>query len=126
MVTIETTLLSSTNGNRLWTRTYNCTVRDLAVTEGNIVQEVASVLTGDLGVNERGRGMGRTTSDPEAHTLYLQGSYWLHRWSESTIDKGIDLLEKAVALDPKFAAAQAALAEAYVQKAFTYDSDPSW
>jgi serine/threonine protein kinase len=54
----------------------------------------------------------------EASRLDLQGSYLLHKWSDSNDTSAIELLEKAVALNPNSASAHARLAQAYVQKAF--------
>ena len=126
VLTIAAALINASNGERAWANTYHCRMDDLAGLESKIAQAVASALTVRLSGEQQPRFAAVPTQNPEAYNLFLQGSYWLHRWSENTIDRAVELLEKAVALDPKFAGAQAALAQAYVQKAFSLDTQPSW
>ena len=118
--------LTNPKGERTWSKTYDCQLTELPLLEREMAQAVAEALTGSHGNESRAHLATLPTQNTEAYKFYWEGTYWLHRWSESTIDPAIDLLEKAVALDPKFAAAHAALAQAYVQKAFTFDTLPSW
>jgi serine/threonine protein kinase/Flp pilus assembly protein TadD len=59
----------------------------------------------------------------QANRLNLEGSYFLHKWSDSNDSSAIQLLEQSVALDPNSALAHARLAQAYAQKAF-WGSEP--
>jgi len=123
---IVATLINVSDGARLWAKDYDCEMKDLPACESDIAQRVASSLTGPLSTEQRTRITKPLTENPEAYRLYLEGSYFLHRWSEASIDPAIELLEQAAKLDPKFAAVQADLAQAYVQKAFTFDAQQRW
>jgi TolB-like protein/tRNA A-37 threonylcarbamoyl transferase component Bud32/Tfp pilus assembly protein PilF len=66
------------------------------------------------------------TKNPVAYQLYLRAAERLskiNRWDTRT---AIELLEEATKLDPRFAAAWARLAEAYVFMATTFDPSLKW
>ena len=123
---IAATLIQAENGSKLWAKIYDGVSKDLPAIETDITENAASALMGPLSAEQSQRVVRRSTEIPEAYQLYLQGSYFLHRWSEGTIDPAIEILEKAAALDPHSAAIQADLAQAYVQKAFTFDPKDEW
>src|SRR5207249_6305227 len=68
------------------------------------------------------------TSAPEAYDLYLRGRLGARKVTPAHLTSASALLEKAVALDPGFAAAYAELAHAYAQRVFalTPDDTASW
>ena len=53
------------------------------------------------------------TSNPEAYQQYLQGRYYLNRFSVADFDKARAFLERACQLDPKFPLAWAALSQVW-------------
>lgn len=57
------------------------------------------------------------TNDPEASSFYLSGQGYLHRYlQDNYLDNAIVLFKKAIAEDPEYALAYAALGEAYWRK----------
>jgi len=56
----------------------------------------------------------------EALDLYLRARYHLNRQGQADVEEAIDLLERATALEPRYALAQAELGRAYRQKAFLF------
>jgi tetratricopeptide (TPR) repeat protein len=52
----------------------------------------------------------RSTGDPEAYEAYLKGRFAVDR---RQLDQAVDYFERALGIDPKFALAQAGLAEAF-------------
>jgi len=75
-------------------------------------------------------GLAGTPSPPtrslEAYDDYLRGMHYLRRLDQREHEYAIPLLEKAVARDPDFAQAHAALARAYISKFFNLEADPRW
>ena len=65
------------------------------------------------------------TTNAEAYDAYLQGRFHIVH-GEETEDAAIALFEKAVARDPQFALAHAALGNSYAQRFFYDDPDPRW
>ena len=55
----------------------------------------------------------RRRSTPEAYGAYLKGQYYWYEWDMGSVEKSIELFQKAVTLDPKFAPAWAWLSQSY-------------
>jgi tetratricopeptide (TPR) repeat protein len=53
------------------------------------------------------------TSDNEAYSLYLEGRYFWNKRPGDVVWQAIDRFERAIAIDPRFAPAHAALASVY-------------
>jgi tetratricopeptide (TPR) repeat protein len=51
--------------------------------------------------------------DPEAHEAFLKGRYFIHKFIEADVRKGISYFEQAIARDSNYALAYAGLAEGY-------------
>lgn len=66
------------------------------------------------------------TNNSAAFDLYLKGQGYLRRFNgPPSLEQAVSLLEKSVALDPSYALARAALAEAYFGE-FEESKDPQW
>jgi len=75
--------------------------------------EVSDVIARRIGAASTGATAARRIA-PSAHDAYLRGRYlWFsHRW-----DQALDAMQKAVAIQPDYAAAWSGLADAYAVKA---------
>jgi tetratricopeptide (TPR) repeat protein len=61
------------------------------------------------------------SDNPEAFQLYLQGKFYGERTTQADTDKAIDLYNRAIAIDPKFALAWAGMAHMHqVQAGFGF------
>jgi serine/threonine protein kinase len=58
--------------------------------------------------------------DPAANNEFLRGRFYVNRQKKADNETAIKALERAVALDPNFAAAHAELAQAYVWRFFLF------
>ncbi len=74
-------------------------------------------------VERRGNAPVPPTASLEAYNLYLQGKIRVRHESREDDSVGITLFERAVALDPKFATAQAELARAYAVRVSQFAPD---
>jgi serine/threonine-protein kinase len=110
-VTIQ--LVSTTDGKVLWDSLYESRSADVFAVQDELTRAVVVALTPALGGERKPADTDRGTTEVEAYDLYLRGRYfWLQRGGEN-IRRAIGLLQQAVARDPKFARAHAALAMAY-------------
>ena len=109
---ISVQLVDARTQKLVWAEQYDRKLADLLATQREIAttltQKMRLRLTGD----ERGIAKKYTNSN-EAYQLYLKGRYHWSRRTKDDLDKAIDSYKKAIELDPKFALAYAAIAEAY-------------
>ena len=109
-VTVE--LIRSRDGSTIWADRYEAKTEDLFTVEASIGEKVAASLEVALDEPERRTISTRPTENFEAYSYFLQGEA-LRRGEEDALERAprtIDMYERAVALDPKFALAYARLA----------------
>jgi serine/threonine-protein kinase len=124
-VRVSAQLLDARTGRHVWTDKYDRPADELFALQDDISRNVAESL--EVALSPAAASTPRSpTTDLDAWDLYLRGTSQLNRLEWAEREKGISLLEKAVALDPGFARAHAALATAYARRAFEGDAEGSW
>ncbi len=113
-VTVE--LTDPWTGHQLWSSSLDAAGGDVVALEKAVAQQVISSLR--LSATTFPARMPRL---PEAYDLYLQASYtseqeWAKGTAKPPMTRTIELLTRALDLDPGFAAAWAALAHAYYRE----------
>jgi eukaryotic-like serine/threonine-protein kinase len=110
---VTTQLLDVASGNVVSNHRYERVATELLAMQ----QDIARAAVADLGVtvtaDERRELSRQPTTDPQAYELYLQASRLLHQLGEADYLGARELLEQAVAKDPRFASAHAVLASTY-------------
>ena len=109
-VRITAQLIQVSDGFHLWSDTYDGDLVDVFALQERIAHAIADkleiVLTGDAAQ----RIVPVTTSNPDAYALYFKATGTFNRRDGPHFVEAIDELERAIALDPKFARAHARLA----------------
>ena len=121
-VRISAELIDASTQQTLWSDQYDRELADMLVVQSDVALQIARALRASLSPDEQQRLEQRATTSPEAYALYLQ-SQQLSSSDRAKNLSAIELLRKAVALDPRFALAQARLAYRFVFMGY-YD-DPS-
>ena len=111
-VRVAVQLLAAPSGETLWSEQYDGDIRNVLEVQSTVALRVARALQASLTPEERARIERPPTGNAEAYELYLKSRSMARGSHESNI-AGIGLLEKAVALDPRFALAHAALSQRY-------------
>jgi TolB-like protein/DNA-binding winged helix-turn-helix (wHTH) protein len=102
-------LVRTANDVHVWAGSYD---RDLdALYE--LPGEVSELMARRIGLPSARAGVPRLIS-PAAHDAYLQGRYF---WFSQGWDRAVESMQRAVALQPDYAAAWSGLADAYIVKA---------
>jgi len=112
-LTIQTDLVSVSDGSELWGGQYNRKVADLLSVQEDISNEIYDNLRPKLTGQETPQLTKHYTENPEAYQLYLQGLYYWNKWTERGFTRAIDYFKQAVERDPNYALAYAGLADAY-------------
>jgi serine/threonine-protein kinase len=81
--------------------------------QDEIAETVASELQSELGFAKE-RSDARRASNLEAYDAYLRGLFAMNRWTEEWVERALGSFAEAVARDPGYALAHAAIAECLV------------
>ncbi|HKE46109.1 MAG TPA: rhodanese-like domain-containing protein [Steroidobacteraceae bacterium] len=111
-VRINAQLVDALGGQHLWADRYDGSIRDVFALQDKVIKKIVAALAVNLTHDERTRVELAETQNPQAYDAVLQG--WAHyrEGSEDETNKAIELFERAIALDPDYARAHAALAAA--------------
>ncbi len=107
-------LINVEDGYHLWSENYDEDTADILAIESTVAQRVAGALKATLLASEQAHLQKKSTDNPEAHRLYLQGRYYTSRFTAEGMNKGRDYLQQAIAIDPGYALAYLGLAYYYV------------
>jgi TolB-like protein/Flp pilus assembly protein TadD len=104
-VLVRVQLVRQSEQQPVWGREFSDTTADLFALQSSIAEQVAEALSLKLTGEERQRLNRRYTENTEAHQLYLQGRYFLHKRTTEGFRRAIEYFEQAVARDSRYAPA---------------------
>jgi TolB-like protein len=115
---ITTQLSDVATGFQLWSQRYDRELKDIFDVQDEIAKAIAERLRVTLAGGKDDRLVEQVTANMEAYQFYLQGRALLDRRGAS-VPVGLDLLQKAVELDPDYALAWAGVADAFTVLAYS-------
>jgi DNA-binding winged helix-turn-helix (wHTH) protein/TolB-like protein/Tfp pilus assembly protein PilF len=107
-------LLRVSDGQQLWEKTFDESAADPFLLQDTLAEQAAQALVPQLTGAERNLVVRRDTENVEANRLYTEARYHWNKRNVEGIRKSAGLLEQAIALDPNYARAHAALADSYI------------
>jgi len=113
-VRISVQLIDAQNGYQLWSERFDREIEDIFAIQDEIARSVLESLGLALTEREEFRFLKPSTENVEAYEFYLRGRKLYHKWTRKTVEFARHMFERAVSIDPNFAAAWAGLANAYV------------
>jgi len=119
---ITAQLIQASDGNHLWSDTYDRDMQDIFAVRSEVAQQVAATLKIRLLGEEKRKIDKRPTENIEAYNLYRQGRYYGDNVSEEGIKKALPFFQQAIEKDPRFALAYAGMADTYVAAADAFIS----
>ena len=115
-VRITAQLIDVASDSNLWAETYDRELRDVFAIQDDIAQSIVDALKVTLSPKERRAIQYVATADVQAYDDYLRGRKYFYAWNRRDSLRAIDMYERAIARDPKYAAAWAGLSDAYVMR----------
>jgi serine/threonine protein kinase/Tfp pilus assembly protein PilF len=114
-VKVNARLIRATDSReqQVWARSYERDSSDVLTLQTELATAIADEVRIQLTQNEKARLSESKSMNPEAHEAYLAGRYYWNKRTAEGLEKSISSLEKAIAKDPKYALAYAALADSY-------------
>jgi adenylate cyclase len=115
-VRITVQLVDVKTNRQLWGNTYKGKLDDIFDIQEQVAQQIVEALKLKLSFSEKVSLTKRHTVNAQAYDLYLRGQEYLVRMTMRSVEYAIQLFEKAIELDPRYAAAYAACSSAYGQR----------
>jgi TolB-like protein len=120
-VRITAQLIDAKTDAHLWSEIYDRDLSDIFSIQSEVAQNVARELKTALTAEEKEQMMKNATENLEAYNLYMQGRFYMNKFTGEGLMKSIEYFEKALAEDKDYALAYAGLAEAYNLMIWTDD-----
>jgi TolB-like protein/DNA-binding winged helix-turn-helix (wHTH) protein/Tfp pilus assembly protein PilF len=123
-VSVTAQLIYAPADRHLWAQTYERDLRDAPALQREVAEAIAYAVQAKFTPkNESGQARNRQV-DPQAYLEYLRGRLIWEQRTEEALDRSISYYDRALQIDPNFALAYAAEAEAYVPMAVRGYSAP--
>jgi TolB-like protein/DNA-binding winged helix-turn-helix (wHTH) protein/Flp pilus assembly protein TadD len=111
-VRISAQLVHATTDRHLWAHSYERRLEDVLALQGELARAIAEAVRVTVGTKESRQLMSARVVKPDAYDAYLLGR---HQWDQRTrtpeqLDRALAYFQAAIAADPDFAPAHAALA----------------
>jgi Serine/threonine protein kinase len=117
---VQADLANARDGTQIWGERYTRTLVDLPALQEGIAGDILKQLRLEVTGEQQQRFTKRSTDNAAAYRLYLEGRYHSNRLTIDGLKRGIELMHKAIELDPGYALAYAGLADAYADASGVY------
>jgi len=112
-VRVNVQLINALTDAHLWADTFDRKLTDIFAVESEIAKAIAETLQAKITGSEKNLIAKAPTANPEAYELYLKGRFFWNKRTGGDLRKSIEYLKQAIAKDPNYALAYAALADSY-------------
>jgi TolB-like protein/tetratricopeptide (TPR) repeat protein len=114
-VRITVQLVDVATNRQIWGDAYKGKLDDIFDIQEQVAKQIVEALKLKLSFSEKVSLTKRQTVNAQAYDLYLRGQDYLYRLTKRSVEYAIQLFEKAIELDPRYAAAYAGCSSAYGQ-----------
>ena len=111
---------------QLWAETYKGNLADVFDIQEKVSKQIVDALMVKLTPMEKVVLEKRATLNPEAFDCYLRARDFLYRRTKNSVQFAIQLFQKAIEIDPRYAGAYAGLGEAYATLYQNFESKDVW
>jgi serine/threonine protein kinase/Flp pilus assembly protein TadD len=123
---ITTQLVDASTDFPLWSERYDREMKDVFEMQDEIARKIAEALRVTLSPQELEALAVKPTENLQAYDLYLRGKRYARRQTRQDLEFALQMFENAVAMDPSFALAYAACANACAMFYCNYSRDAIW
>jgi adenylate cyclase len=112
-VRITGQLIEAATGHHIWADRFDGALDDIFDLQDRITENVVGSIAPNLRRAEFARAYAKPTANLDAHDFYLRALERHYLRTRPTSDAAVELLKRAIALDPDYAQAKACLAEVH-------------
>ena len=111
---ITVQLINSENGYHLYTETFDRELKDIFAIQDEISLATLKAIKIELFGEQKEAFLKRYTDNVEAYQLYLQGRYYVNKFTPDGFLKAIEFFDQAIAIDANYAIAYAGRSFCYM------------
>jgi serine/threonine protein kinase/tetratricopeptide (TPR) repeat protein len=123
---ITTQLVDTATDFPMWSERYDREMKDVFEVQDEIARKIAEALRVTLSPQELEALAIKPTENLQAYDLYLRGKRYARRQTRQDLEFALQMFENAVAMDPSFALAYAACANACAMFYCNYSRESIW
>ena len=123
---ITTQLVDTNTDFPLWSERYDREMKDVFEVQDEIARKIAEALRVTLSPQELEALAIKPSENLQAYDLYLRGKRYARRQTRQDLEFALQMFENAVTIDPSFALAYAACANACAMFYCNYSRDTIW
>jgi TolB-like protein/Tfp pilus assembly protein PilF len=117
-VRISAQLIDAATDTHLWAESYESDVRDVLELQARIAKTIAAEIQVQLTPREQAHLAHSRQVNRDAYEAYLKGRYHWYKRTADGLKKASQYFERAIEIDPNYAAAYAGLADTVATAAF--------
>jgi serine/threonine protein kinase/tetratricopeptide (TPR) repeat protein len=123
---ITTQLVDTATDFPMWSERYDREMKDVFEVQDEIARKIAEALRVTLSPQELEALAIKPTENLQAYDLYLRGKRYARRQTRQDLEFALEMFQNAVTLDPSFALAYAACANACAMFYCNFSRDQIW
>jgi serine/threonine protein kinase/tetratricopeptide (TPR) repeat protein len=123
---ITTQLVDTATDFPMWSERYDREMKDVFEVQDEIARKIAEALRVTLSPQELEALAVKPTENLQAYDLYLRGKRYARRQTRQDLEFALQMFENAVTMDPSFALAYAACANACAMFYCNFSRDAVW
>ena len=125
-VRISAQLVDTSTDFPLWSERFDREMKDVFEVQDEMARKIAEALRVTLSPQELEALADKPTENPQAYDQYLRGKRYARRQTRQDVEFALQMFENAVSLDPSFALAYAASANACAMYYSIFTRDEVW
>jgi tetratricopeptide (TPR) repeat protein len=114
-IRLSARLVEAASGREIWSQEYQRDAREIQALQATVAKAVAQAVDIEITADDARRFAAVRAVAPDVYEAYLKGRYYWNQRTRASIRTAIGHFEAALALDPTYAPAYAALADCYNQ-----------
>lgn len=115
---ITARLIEGETGHQIWSEHYDRVIDDIFQVQDEVAQKIVTMLVGNIERTDHEHSLHKETENLSAYECVLRGRQLFGDWhgTEDSVQRASEMFERAIELDPRYAAAYAGLAATYGEK----------
>jgi len=117
-VRVTVQLIEASTDRHLWADNFDRELTDILALYADVTRKIVDQIRITLTPQDQARLSVTSPVNPRAYELAMKGRYFCNKWSPQAMDRGIELMQQAVILDPQYAPSYSGLASCLQNSAF--------